>query len=598
MFLRLLVLLLILFSRTLPAQELLEVEQAFKFSASVFDEKTVEVRYDIARGYYLYKNNFRFAVEPAAARLGPAQLPPGKIKKDDFFGEVETYRGSLSFLVPVEPPAGSAAIKLSVTSQGCADIGVCYPPTTQSADLVLVASARPPTAGPTAQTRAVDRADTDWGDPLQIARVLRGADTWLILSGFFGVGLLLTFTPCVFPMLPIISGIIVGQGPHLSRVHALGLSAAYVLGMAVTYAAAGVAAGLSGALLSAALQNAWVLSAFAGVFVALALAMFGFYELQLPAALQSRLANTSSHIKGGAALGVAAMGALSAIIVGPCVAAPLAAALLYIAQTGDAVLGGSALFVMALGMGVPVLVVGVSARSLLPKAGPWMESVKKSFGVLLLAVAIWILNPVLPTLANMLAWAALLILSAIYLHALDPLPPRASGWRRFWKGVGVVSLLIGASLLVGAMAGSRDPLQPLAVLRGAVAAPAAFEPTRFERVRSIAELDARLKGTDRPVMLDFYADWCVSCKEMDRFTFSDPRIKARFSQMLLLQADVTAGSADDRALLERFKLFGPPGIVFFNSQGREISGTQVIGYQDADRFLKSLRHVQNVGATP
>jgi thiol:disulfide interchange protein DsbD len=280
------------------------------------------------------------------------------------------------------------------------------------------------------------------------------------------------------------------------------------------------------------------------------------------------------------------MGAVSAIIVGPCVAAPLAGALLYIAQTGDALLGGVALFTMALGMGVPLLAVGVSARSFLPKAGPWMEAVKKFFGVMLLAVAIYIVSPVIPDVLAMLAWAALLIFSAMFLHALDPLPPNAHGWQRFWKGAGVVSLLVGSALLIGALAGSRDPLQPLAVLRGAVAA--AESHVRFERVKSVEELDARLEAAARPVMLDFYADWCISCKEMEKFTFSDDRVAQRMERMLLLQADVTANSDADKTLLRRFGLFGPPGIIFFGPGGTEIQGLRVVGYQPADRFLQTL----------
>ncbi len=359
-------------------------------------------------------------------------------------------------------------------------------------------------------------------------------------------------------MIPILSGIIVGQGNKVSHMRAFVLSLAYVLGMAVTYALAGVAAGVSGTMLSAALQNVWVLSAFALVFVLLSLSMFGFYELQLPyRAAEQAGRHRQPRARAAAWAGVVVMGVLSALIVGPCVAAPLAGALLYIAQTGDAVLGGWALFVMALGMGAPLLAVGVASRSLLPKVGPWMEGVKKAFGVMLLAVALWMITPVIPAMAVMLGWAALLLFSAIFLHAIDPLPPQAKGWQRFWKGVGVVLLLAGAAMLVGALAGSRDPLQPLAVLRAQAAAP--VKVPQFEKVNSIAELDARLAQADRPVMLDFYADWCVSCKEMERFTFSDARVAERMGQMLLLKADVTANNDEHKALLKRFGLFGPPG---------------------------------------
>jgi thiol:disulfide interchange protein DsbD len=391
-------------------------------------------------------------------------------------------------------------------------------------------------------------------------------------------------------MIPILSGIIAGQGHKASHARGFALSLTYVLGMALTYAAAGVAAGLSGTLLSAALQNAWVLGAFALVFVVLSFSMFGFYELQLPTSLQSKLSEESGHLQGGRGVGVFLMGALSALIVGPCVAAPLAGALLYIGQTGDAVLGGTALFVMALGMGAPLIAVGTAGGSLLPKTGPWMEGVKKGFGVLLLATALWLVSPVLPEVAVMLGWAALFIIPAIFLHALDPLPPQAKGWQRFWKGIGIVMLLTGAALLIGALAGGRDPLQPLAGLRGTAMA-AETRKLPFEPVRSVSELEARVAAAGRPVMLDFYADWCVSCKEMEKFTFSDPAVQEKLAGFTLLKADVTANSEDDKALLARFQLFGPPGIIFLAADGRQIDGVRVVGFQNAQTFLRSLQRV-------
>ena len=561
------------------AQELLEVDQAFRLSARSVDANTLEVRYDIAKGYYMYRDKFRFALEPAGAKAGTPQFPPGKIKNDEFFGDVETYRKEVVVLLPFTAPAGLDAVTLKASSQGCADLGVCYPPNPQTLQVSLAAmstaSAAPPAAGPAA----------DMDESSQLAGLLKNAGFWLILTTFFGAGVLLALTPCVFPMYPILSGIIVGHGHKITKGRAFVLSLAYVLGMAVAYAAAGVAAGLSGSMLSAALQNAWVLGGFALVFVVLSLSMFGFYELQLPAFLQSRLSEESGHIRGGSLHGVAAMGALSALIVGPCVAAPLAGALLYIAQTRDAVLGGAALFAMALGKGVPLVIVGVSARSLLPHAGPWMDSVKKFFGVLLLALTIWLVSPVLPAWAHLGAWGALAIGAAIFLRAVDPLPPHAHNWARFWKGVGMVLLLVGASLVVGAVGGSRDPLQPLGFLRSA-AAPG--ERVAFERVKSVTELDARLSAADRPVMLDFYADWCVSCKEMEKYTFSDAGVAAQMRRMILLQADVTANTDADKALLKRFNLFGPPGIVFFDRQGQERQGLRVVGYQPPEKFTKVL----------
>ncbi len=566
------------------AAEPLDPEQAYRFSARALDEQTIEARWDIQPDYYMYRNKIAFRAVGAA--LGEPALPKGKEKEDEFFGKVETYRGELVIRIPVLE--GGGAIVLQADSQGCWDEGICYPPMTQEAKLTLAAmgSVPPAAASPAPSFSAAPAGGDESGE---IAKLLKGAGFWVAVATFFGFGLLLSLTPCVFPMIPILSGIIVNHGHAVTHLRAFTLSLAYVLGMAITYALVGVAAGFSGTLLSAALQNAWVLGAFALVFVALSFSMFGFYELQLPAALQSKLSDTANH-QGGSLGAIAVMGALSALIVGPCVAAPLAGALLYIAQTKDAVLGGAALFAMSLGMGAPLLAVGVFSRSFLPKAGPWMEAVKKFFGVVLLAVALWLVSPVLPSWVAMLGWAALLIVPAIYLHALDPLPPHATGWHRLWKGVGVAMLLGGSAMLAGLLGGSRDPLQPLAFLRsgGAVAASMnGNEAPSFEKVKNIAELDARLAAATKPVMLDFYADWCVSCKEMEKFSFADPAVAAKMKEFTLLKADVTANDDDDKALLKRFGLFGPPGIIFFRN-GEEIAGLRVVGYQPPAQFLPTL----------
>jgi thiol:disulfide interchange protein DsbD len=356
--------------------------------------------------------------------------------------------------------------------------------------------------------------------------------------------------------------------------------------MAVTYTFIGIAAALSGNLLSAALQNAWVLGAFAAGFVLLALSMFGFYELQLPSGWHARLTEASNRLGGGHWGAVALMGALSAAIVSPCVVAPLAGALLYISQTRDAVLGGAALFSMAIGMGAPLILVGVSEGVLMPKSGHWMRAVKQFFGVLLLAVAIWIIAPVIPVPAQMLLWAVLLVGSGVFLRALEPLDEGASGWLRLWKAVGILALLAGVAQGVGALSGARDPLRPLTGIFAE--SPEEQQPVRFETVKTLSDLDVQLKTSGKPAMLDFYADWCVTCKEMDRFTFSDPQVRTRLARMTLLRADVTANTADDKALLKRYRLFGPPGIVFFNAGGREIEGLRVIGYQPPERFIRSL----------
>jgi len=547
---------------------LLEPEKAFRFSASPLEGDAVEVRFAIADGYYLYRNRFRF--EATGARLGTAEFPPGLSHKDEFFGEQQIYRKEVRIRVPVE---AAGDFDLKVTSQGCADVGVCYVPMESKASLRLAAAGGAPGSAP-----GVFSSD------LEIAQLFAG-NFALVIGSFFLFGVLLAFTPCVLPMVPILSSIIAGEGASLNKLRALYLSLAYVLGMAVAYAVAGVAAALSGSLLAAALQNAWVLGAFALVFVVLALSMFGFYELRLPGFLHHHLHGAHSRLRGGQVASVAAMGVLSAVIVSPCVAAPLAGALLYISQTRDVLLGAAALFALALGMGVPLVIVGVSEGALLPKAGAWMEGVRRFFGVLLLAVAVWILSPVVPPMLQLLAWSALAIVSAVFLRALEGLGPHASGWSRLFKGIGIMLLVAGIALLVGALAGSRDPLRPLA---GLTARADAQSPLPWTRVASLAELDGQLRQPGRPVMLDFYADWCVSCKEMESFTFSDEKVRAQLGTMLLLQADVTKGSEADRALLKRFSLFGPPGIIFFDAQGREIKGLRVIGYQNAERFLKTL----------
>ena len=566
--------------------ELLEPDQAFRFMARLKDARTIEVNYQIAPGYYLYRDKFRFTLAPADAKAGTPQLPAGKLKHDEFFGEVETYRGHLAIALPFELDAGvTPVITLTALSQGCADVGVCYVPHEQKARLSLAAADG--AASDMSLGQLLELGQRAGADDALIARVFESG-FWLVVASFFGFGLLLSLTPCVLPMVPILSGVIVSAGHPVTKTRGFLLAAVYVLGMAIAYAVAGVAAGLSGAMLSAALQNPWVVGAFAAVFVALALAMFGFYDLQLPVALQGRIAAASNRLHGGHYAGVFSMGVLSALIIGPCVAAPLAGALLYISQSRDVVLGGSALFALALGMGVPLLAIGASAGALLPKAGPWMETIKRFFGTLLLGVAIFLVSPFLPVAVQLFLWGALLIVTAIYLRAIDPLSASAHGFERFSKGVGVLALLAGLVYLVGAFSGGRDILQPLSGFR--IAAREGKPSTApFQRVNSLAELNARIQAAaGRTVMLDFYADWCISCKEMERYTFSDERVQARFRDMVLLQADVTANTAEHAALLRRFRLFGPPGIVFFDREGREIGGLRVIGFQPADRFVVAL----------
>ncbi len=594
-------------SYALGSQDLLEPDKAFRFSARALDAQTIEVSYRIADGYYLYLDRFKFDVEPKSVTLGKAQFPQGLVHDDKFFGKQQIFRKELHFTIPVTAAEQGSRLKVFVTSQGCADVGVCYVPQKQGADIVLVAGADAASSGGRSLLQQLESPGRDSSRDTQKPEMLSASDVdivalfesggfWLVMVSFLGFGLLLSLTPCMLPMIPILSGIIAGEGRDLGKLRALLLSLSYVLGMAVAYALAGVAAAYSGTLLAAALQNPWVLTLFAMVFVWLALAMFGLHDIQLPSFLHHRLHTVHHKLEGGRVVSVALMGALSAVIVSPCVAAPLAGALLYISQSRDVVLGGMALFVMALGMGIPLIAVGVSEGAFLPKSGPWMKTVKQFFGVLLLGVAVWIVSPVIPVAGQMLAWAVLLIVAAVMLRAFDRLPATAGSVARAGKALGIVALLGGAAMLVGLLSGGRDPLRPLAGLfsdAGQVSAP-----VRFERVKTLAELEQRIKAAGRPVMLDFYADWCVSCKEMERFTFTDARVQARLHEMRLLQVDVTANTAEDQELLKRFRLFGPPGIIFFDASGVENAGLRVIGYQAPERFMKSLDRLRALPIRP
>ncbi|MDO8927335.1 MAG: protein-disulfide reductase DsbD [Sideroxyarcus sp.] len=560
----------------------LPADQAFGLEIHAVDQRKLIASFRITPGYYLYRDKVAFSIGQGKAKITRVSLPQGESKDDPNFGVLEVYHQSFQAEILIEKAEAGKPLLLNATYQGCSDKGLCYPPIEKqlSVDLVTVISATP--APVAAVSPPPDNENT------QIASLFKDGSFWLIISFFFGAGLLLALTPCVFPMLPILSRIIVGHGHNITHRHAFILSFAYVQGMAITYTIAGVAAGYSGALASNDLQTPWVLGSSAALFVILSLSMFGLYELQLPTALQSKLTNTSNRLHGGHLSGVFGMGVLSALIIGPCVAAPLAGALVYISQTHDAVLGGAALYAMGLGMGLPLLIIGTSAGALLPKTGPWMEAVKRFFGVMMLAMAIWIVSPVIPLSAHMLLWAALLIFSAIYLRALDPLPHTARGLHKLGKGIGILALLLGVAYLIGALSGARDILRPLGTLGRA--APESFATLQFERVKSSAELDKRIaQAGGKTVMLDFYADWCVSCKEMERFTFSDAAVQSSLKGSVLLQADVTANDADDKALMQRFQLFGPPATLFFDTQGKELADHRVTGYQDAKTFLQSLQ---------
>lgn len=580
----------------------LSSEQAFALQQPVLDGNTLVIQWQVAPEHYLYKDKFVVkAHELQGVTVGEPQLPSGEVKQDEFFGRIEAIRNLAEIRLPVErTTAGQGgSFLLELGWQGCAENVLCYPAELKAFKVSLAA----PQAGeqqgkltwqettlPVAVASAANAGDEFVSEQDQIARDLASGNKLLTILSFLGFGLLLAFTPCVFPMIPILSGIIVGQTDITPR-KAFVLSLVYVLAMALTYTVAGVLAGLFGQNLQAMFQNPWILVAFSMIFVLLALSMFGFYDLQMPTSIQTKLNNMSNRQQGGNLLGVAIMGVLSALIVGPCVAAPLAGALIYIGQTGDAVLGGLALFALSIGMGIPLLLVGTSAGKWLPRAGMWMEAIKGVFGVMLLAVAVWMLERILPEAVALLLWAALFMISAIYLGALSPLPEGASGWRKFWKGLGIMLLLYGSLLMVGSATGSGglwQPLKGLSIGQGGAAAPASAA-LPFQKVKTLAELQQAVSDAKgQPVMVDFYADWCVTCKEMEKYTFPDPAVQAQLRNAILLKADVTANSAEAKALLAHFKIPGPPAILFFNKAGQELRQYRQVGFMPAQAFAAHL----------
>jgi len=729
-----------------PEQELLEAEQAFAFSASVQDDSTLQVNWKIADGYYMYRDRLRFSSETPGIELGEPSLPAGKIKNDEFFGKIAIFRDQVTATIPVTRKANApATIKLKAVSQGCADIGVCYPPHTQTAQLELPATPAAAATGNNQTLQALnafsdklglgagddefldpdiafqaditaesptllvvrwiiaegyylyrDKLSIQIGDgegvttgPIEIpngevkhdeffgdvevfhnevqarvalirppgkatditvqlgyqgcaeagicyppikkqlpvtlaaydpgklqtgaiaapaktgtgtslnstsqddfANVLQNSSLWWAMLFFFGAGVLLAFTACVYPMIPILSSIIVGQGETVTTGKAFLLSLLYVEGVAITYAVIGVVSAQLGAGVQAFFQNPWILAGFALVFVALALSMFGFFSLQMPTSMQARLSHTSHRMQGGTLLGVFVMGILSALIVGPCAGPVLIGALIYTSQSGDYLTGALAMFALGNGMGAPLLVIGASGGKLLPKAGGWMNTVKMVFGVVLLGVAIVMLGRILPGPVTLALWALLLIVSAIYLRALDTLPDGAPGWHRLWKGIGVVMLVYGIILLAGAATGGRDPFNPLRNINAAVTVSADDTHTsqhlQFQRIKSLDDFNTAVQNSvaaGKPVMLDFYADWCTYCIKMEEYTFPDPQVKKALANVTLLQADVTDNDETDIALLNHFKLFAPPAILFFGTDGQERQAHRLVGFLDAEEFL-------------
>jgi thioredoxin:protein disulfide reductase len=558
-----------------PGDDFLPVDEAFRYSASADGASSIRLAWTVADGYYLYRGRIKVSAESALAELGAPAFPRGLPHRDDYFGEQEIYRGELVVAVPYArsgPAPGALALK--VVYQGCADKGLCYPPQTRVVTLAL------PPANAGGNGAPVSEQD-------RLARLIRDGNLLFVIASFFGLGLLLAFTPCVLPMVPILSGIIAGDGEQTTPGRGFALSLAYVLGMALTYTIAGAVFALAGRQAQAFFQQTWIIVVFALLFVALALAMFGLYELQMPAGLQTRFANASNRVRGGKFISTAIMGALSSLVVTACVAPPLVAALAVIGQAGDVVRGALALFALSFGMGTPLLVVGASAGTLLPKAGPWMETVKAIFGVVFLGVAAWMLDRVLPARVEMLVWGTVAFVAVWVVLRVGLRGGRRTMPR--WAAAAVVGLY-GALIVIGAALGGTNPLRPLdgTGLRGGRAR---VEGLPWRAVRTVADLDRELAAATaagRRTMLDFSADWCVSCKEMETHTFSDATVRTALVNYVLLRADVTANSDEDQALLKRFRIIGPPTTAFFAPDGRERTNYRLVGFVAADAFRTHL----------
>jgi len=528
------------------------------------------------------------------ARAGRLDLPKGKMKTDEDFGEMEVYLDS--FIAPLAISRATPepmTLELEVSYQGCAEGGLCYMPQSRviAVELPTAATvgAMPAAGGPPVTEQA------------RLAGIITGSSIWAAAGLFFLAGLGLAFTPCVLPMVPILSGIIAGEGDDVTPMRGFTLALSYVLGMALVYTGAGIAAGAAGMQLQATFNQPWILILFAGLFVTLALGMFGAYDLQMPSSIQTKLASVSGHQKGGTMVGAFIMGALSSLIVTACVAPALIAALTVMAQTGDMVRSGTALFAMSLGMGAPLLLVGAAQGKLLPKAGPWMVAVKNAFGFMMLGLAIWMLSRILPGQVTMLLWAVLVFMAGVFMGGLTTLTTESAVAHKLGKGFGFLAVIYGVVLLLGGLTGGGNPLQPLASvnLGGATIVEAGHE-LPFRRVKTVDDLDRELTAATaagKTAFLDFYAEWCVSCKEMEAYTFTDSAVQAALANTVWLQADVTANDEADKALLARFGVFGPPTIIFFGADGERREGFEVVGYMKAGAFVEHLQQALGAPAT-
>ncbi|MEM9334396.1 MAG: protein-disulfide reductase DsbD [Pseudomonadota bacterium] len=602
------------------ADEFPEPDEVFFPNVYVVDGNTLEIGMQIEPGYYVYRDKVSVAIGSGPARAISLELPKGKDKYDQFFGDQEVYYdGFVGTVELARGVADGADVEIAFGYQGCADAGLCYVPLTrtltaslptvdaiQDLSVVPTTAIRDPAGGEDSAAASTVAAATappvnaPVSEQGRLASIIKESSLWAMIAVFFGAGLALAFTPCVLPMIPILSGIIAGEGDNVSTSKGFTLSLAYVMGMALVYTAAGIAAAALGLQLQATFNQPWVLFLFAGLFVILAISMFGAFELQMPSSIQSRLAGVSGNQKGGTYVGAFIMGALSSLIVTACVAPPLVAALTVIGQTGDMVRGGSALFAMSLGMGAPLLLVGASAGQLLPRAGMWMEKVKGAFGFMMLALAIWMLSRALPGEITLALWAVLVFMAGVFLGGLTSLGPDSSISQRLGKGFGSLGLIYGVLLLLGSLTGGSNPLQPLASVNlGGGAAVEKEEHLEFMRIKTVADLDrevARAAAQGKTAMLDFYADWCVSCLEMEAFTFTDADVHATLENTVLLQADVTANDDADQELLGRFGVFGPPTIIFFGTDGQQRHGYEVVGFMKAEAFASHVREAFAAGA--
>jgi thiol:disulfide interchange protein DsbD len=570
----------------------LPVEQAFRHRIEVVDPFSVAVHFSIEPGYYLYRHTLGLTSNANGVQAGNPTLPPGAPFRDEEYGDTLVFYDEVTMTVPLtraSPAAVTAPFTLAF--QGCKTDSICYPPQAVTVQVALpeATGTAPPPAG-----EPVSEQD-------QLFELIRDGNIGLVMLMFAGLGLLLSFTPCCLPMYPILSGIIVGQG-NGSAGRSFLLSLAYVLGMALTYTALGALVAAAGAQVQAVFQQTWVIVGVALLFVALALSMFGLYELQMPASIQTRLATLSGQQRSGSFVGAGIMGMISAAVVTTCVTPPLVAALTVIARTGDVARGSLALFALAFGMGIPLLALGASAGRLLPKAGAWMVAVKTVFGLLMLAMAVWMLDRLWPGTVTLALWAVLLVVGGVFLGAFAPVDGAAPTGRKLGKAFGIVALIYGSALLVGALAGNENPLRPLqftTVAAGGTGETVATAPL-FTRIKTVADFDrelARAGREGRPLMLDFYADWCASCKEMEEYTFPHPDVRAELARAITLQADVTAVDSDDQALMARFGIVGPPTILFFTPDGVEQANRRVVGFQPAAQFAAHVRDAFTAGGS-